>query len=233
MSVRMTFAIARGEAIALEAEARKKLGPRFTRLDYDEDGDYELVLILDDVDDVDAGRWRGTGIWNELIDNALLPPREPTIIGVSRYSMNDKPERRFVDAAYQFLDEHQYEMAVVAAHIGCEVVARTLIEQLDVARAERLPVRLRAFGRPRWSVSSDPGLQFLFHAATGVRVEDFALWDDYRLHVKRRNKIVHEGAVVTLDEAQASIAAADAFIEHLQQTSNPHVPAAFRSRPPV
>jgi hypothetical protein len=122
-------------------------------------------------------------------------------------------------------------MAVGAVQIGCEVVARTLVEQLDAARAEYLAVRLAGFQRPRWAMSSDPGLQLLFHAATGVRVEDFAHWDDYRRHVKLRNKIVHEGSVARREQAEASLTAAEAFILHIRRAADPHVPPEFRSKP--
>ena len=233
MPVMISFAIAREEAVALEAEARRKVGPHDTHVGYDEDGDYELVLMLRDVDEIDVGRRRGIGIWNEIVGNALMSPRDPTIIGVSRYSMAEPPEYRFFKDAQDFLEEHRYEMAVVAAHIACEVVARTLAEQLDTARADHLPVRLGAFHWPRWSMSSDPGLQFLFHAATGVRVEDFDQWDAYRKHVKLRNKIVHQGSVATRDQAEASLTAADAFIVHIRRAADPHVPPEFRSEPAI
>jgi HEPN domain-containing protein len=98
----------------------------------------------------------------------------------------------------------RYDLAVVRTQTVCELaivgtLARLIRDQHPHANPDHLlrrPVTLR-----------DEQSKALLYMLTQRRVQDEPWWPRYVDHVKRRNAIVHEGLVVTREDAVASIQA--------------------------
>jgi hypothetical protein len=53
---------------------------------------------------------------------------------------------------------------------------------------------------------------------TGDVIADQRFWEEYQSHVKRRNEAAHNTAPhLTTADAEASLAAATAFVDHIEQ----------------
>lgn len=108
--------------------------------------------------------------------------------------------------------EGRNDMAVLRAQAACEVYARKVLDDLLERRGGS---ELAKAVKPSATLN-DRRSQGLFHLLTNEWITDQEWWDAYREHLERRNNIVHAGAVVTSDQAHASLDAADEFRRYLK-----------------
>lgn len=114
------------------------------------------------------------------------------------------------------IDDGQYGISVVVAHMACEV---------SVERALST-----AFASKGLQYLEDPVLDFLngynlgndrnrklYTALTSDSIEQQAFWPAFKESATRRNNIVHGGKVVGQEDAQSSYEAASEFIAHLKR----------------
>lgn len=114
------------------------------------------------------------------------------------------------------IDDGQYGISVVVAHMACEV---------SVERALSA-----AFASKGLQYLEDPVLDFLngynlgndrnrrlYAALTNDHIEQHLFWSALKESATRRNNIVHGSSVVGQTEAESSYRAASAFITHLNQ----------------
>jgi hypothetical protein len=119
-------------------------------------------------------------------------------------------------SADDLLQQGKYGIAVVVAHMACEVATeRSLTE---------------AFSKKSISYMEEPVLGFLngynlateknrklYTALTGDEVQQQAFWQRFKDSATRRNAIMHKGLIVDLSQAQESINAARDLIAHLDK----------------
>ncbi len=121
--------------------------------------------------------------------------------------------------AQGLIDDGQYSIAVVVAHMACEVATERCLsdafEANDIPHLEN-PVTNLLNG---YNLANKRNRK-LYSALTGDAVEDQPFWQAFTESAKRRNHAVHGREVVDAAGAEASLGAATAFVEHLGQRSS-------------
>lgn len=124
------------------------------------------------------------------------------------------PDRLLVTAKRLF-DEREYSVAVVVAHMGCEIAVQRAISNAFKANAIgylEMPVRNLLNG---YSLNNENNRDLLL-ALTGKEVQKQPFWDELQKSTTRRNRAIHAGVIATEDDAARSIQAALALIAFLQ-----------------
>jgi hypothetical protein len=118
----------------------------------------------------------------------------------------DQLERR----ARAFLENGEFEAAVIWAQTACETLATETLQELFAHEAPDWATSL--LGRRSVSLRERATAQAVFNGAFETKIQKEEWWSAYDEHVLRRNAIVHEGATVARAEAERSLASAAAFI---------------------
>lgn len=119
-----------------------------------------------------------------------------------------------LSTAEDLLQQGKYGIAVVVAHMACEVATeRSLSESFSQIQAAHLEAPVLAFMNG-YSLAAEKNRD-LYTALTGDAIQQQPFWQEFKASASRRNKIMHEGLSVGAGEAQASISAARAFVNHL------------------
>lgn len=110
---------------------------------------------------------------------------------------------RFFEQARELFDSEMYELSVVAAQIHFEVHVTHLLSQASEKRSGRWAHYLLGH-RDSTNLGRDLG-QAVIELLLGVQPNQLAEWEPFLAHTRRRNSVVHAGAVVDRDEAAASL----------------------------
>lgn len=135
--------------------------------------------------------------------------------------VGDSAEMMVVDYPHLLLNEaqdliarRQFGIAVVVAHMACEVaVERALSATFATRSIEYLEKPVRAFLNG-YSLHNER-LRNLYTALTGDAIHDEPFWAQYTESAKRRNHVVHQGRTATEVEAHNSHEVATAFVNHV------------------
>jgi hypothetical protein len=103
------------------------------------------------------------------------------------------------------ITEGRPELAVIVAQMACEVLS----EQVLLQRLRRSDVP------PMFNVHNKRVLA-LYKKVTKDPIDKAAFWKGYGTHAIRRHEVVHRSRRVSLDEARESLAAATAFVNHVE-----------------
>jgi hypothetical protein len=117
--------------------------------------------------------------------------------------------------AQELITTGEFSIAVVVAHMACEISAERTISQ--------------AFARKGVGYLEDPVLAYvsgynlanerlrnLYNALTGNNIQDESFWAAFKASAERRNQAVHKGKIVTEAEAEDSYKAVSALIAYLK-----------------
>jgi hypothetical protein len=146
-------------------------------------------------------------------ERAGLSAEPARIIGAVTPLFAGAPHDRLLNEADVLIELERFEWAVVRAQTACEMYARLALDQIARGLSEG-GQKGSALFRKVWLL--DRGDRALLTAITGVAIGDEDWWPSYKLHVERRNEVVHAGLSVSEHEALASIGAARSFIAFLQ-----------------
>jgi hypothetical protein len=127
-----------------------------------------------------------------------------------------------LDDAKRLRDAGHHEAAIVTAQTACEVFMAVLLSRAlrdkvgDDAIAGYITGSLRNNYNPN---SNNGSLKKLYEVLFGksLRPKGDQLWSAFDEDVDRRNRIVHRGQFANEDDANESIKAVTAVIEHLLQ----------------
>jgi hypothetical protein len=111
-------------------------------------------------------------------------------------------------------NEKKFEMAVVTAHMACEVatersLSKALRELNKPGLQEAVTDLLNGYNLAREKTRK------LYTALTGDQVAQQPFWSDFKDSATRRNHIVHKGLTVVDMDAQKSVDAANRLVAHL------------------
>jgi len=124
--------------------------------------------------------------------------------------------QRLLDVAKGLIDAKQYSMAVVVAHIACEVAADRAFTKAFAAKGiEDLEEPIGAYFSGA-AITYDRNRK-LYTALTGDEIQKEPFWETFTRSVKRRNGIAHKAEIVGEPEAEESLAVATAFVAHLEK----------------
>jgi hypothetical protein len=124
------------------------------------------------------------------------------------------PHDRLIDDADLLIEIERFDWAVVRAQTACETYAVLALDHIAEGRAGE---GKRGSDLFRAVTLSDRRDRALLRELTGVRIGCEGWWANYRLHVERRNAIVHTALSVSEQQALDSLAAARSFIAFLQE----------------
>jgi hypothetical protein len=219
MPTAVSFFLAEQEKGAAEYGAMLVMGARNYSVLVDEDG-AELELTFDETLEAREAATQAVQAYRSIRIRASLPPLEPPpITGI--YSFNVATDRgsEFINDAEEMFDQHRYELCVVAAQTACEISAREAVEHAATTKPVH-PLAISPKRITRWSLRDPSGRQ-LYFAATGLKRWESGWWSAYQAHVELRSNIVHKGAGVTMEQAQASVEAMWSFVEFVRQAPRP------------
>jgi hypothetical protein len=124
--------------------------------------------------------------------------------------------QRLLDVAKGLIDAEQYSIAVVVAHIACEVAADRAFTKAFAAKGiEDLEEPIGAYFSGS-AISQDRNRK-LYTALTGDEIQKEPFWEPYKRSVIRRNGVAHKGAIVGKPDAEETFAVATAFVAHLEK----------------
>ncbi len=121
-----------------------------------------------------------------------------------------------LSAARSLIDEGQFSIAVVVAHMACEIATeRSLSESFAKKGVQYLdePVTDLLNG---YNLANER-IRKLYSAFTGDEVQKAGFWLKFKESATRRNQIVHAGAIVGKAEAEESYKAASDLVANLKR----------------
>lgn len=119
-------------------------------------------------------------------------------------------------ASKSLISDGQPSIAVVVAHMACEVaVERALSAAFAAKRLQQLEEPVTDFMNG-YNLANDRNRR-LYTALTGDAIEREPFWSAFVESASRRNKIMHEGRTASRAEAEASHQAAVSVVTHLKQ----------------
>jgi len=136
-----------------------------------------------------------------LYDRGIIQPYHYDVLAIAR----------------NFLDSNMDDIAVIVAQTACEVATENVLSGL--LQHHRLPAVFEPWVKDgiRRGDISDRRVLSLYRALSGddsITKEPF--WEPYRKHVNARNRVVHQGAHVSRQEASDSCDIALKLIRHFE-----------------
>src|SRR5207249_1489513 len=123
--------------------------------------------------------------------------------------------QELLGVARSLLDRHEYRAAVVIAQTACEVLTAQVIGHLlTIRQAGYLEDWIQ---RRRWTFSlTNKVVCDLYETLSGDSIARSPLWERYKEHVERRNRVVHRGVSPAPAEGEDSYAVAVELIQRLE-----------------
>jgi HEPN domain-containing protein len=183
----------------------------------------ELVLFSRE-DDEHRAREAALDIYQRLRRVAGVDPQPARAVSLERPSGKARGARKhrldvtlITEATRVLRSESHHEWVVVLAQTACEVYVRDVLER---SAAQLGDGAIESVTRLPGTNLDNEEVRRVFHELTGYTPpQDTEWWREYQAHVQRRHRIVHAGARVTHQDAEASIEAAKALIEFLHWPS--------------
>jgi len=124
--------------------------------------------------------------------------------------------QRLLDVAKGLIGTEEYSIAVVVAHIACEVAADRAFTKAFAAKGiDYLEESIRAFFSG-FAISQGRN-QKLYTALTEDQIHKEPFWGRFIISLRRRNDIAHKAEIVGKPEAEESLAVATEFVAHLEK----------------
>jgi DNA-directed RNA polymerase subunit RPC12/RpoP len=124
--------------------------------------------------------------------------------------------RNLLNIARSLIDSGQYSIAVVVAHMACEIATeRSLSEAFEQKGIKYLQDPIYEFLNG-YNFANDR-IRKLYSALTGDQIQLQTFWNKFKESASRRNNIVHGGATVGKAEAEDSFQAVSDLVAHIKK----------------
>jgi hypothetical protein len=124
-------------------------------------------------------------------------------------------EETLLTKARELIATGDFRIAVVVAHMACEISAERAISQAFAAKGiGYLEESVLAF-LSGYSLANER-IRDLYNAVTGNQIQNQFFWSHFKASAKRRNDAVHGGQTITKAEAEASLKAASDLVAYLK-----------------
>ena len=124
------------------------------------------------------------------------------------------PEK-LLTAAQNLIEKGEFSIAVVVAHMACEIsVERAISRAFKAKGIDYLEQPIEDL-LPSYNLANDR-VRSLYNAATGGEIQKEPFWQQFKESATRRNKAVHEGKIATKAEAEAAFNAASSLVAYLK-----------------
>lgn len=111
-------------------------------------------------------------------------------------------------------DFGDFSIAVVVAHMACEISAERAISRTFTAKGIGYLEESVEDLLPGYNLAN-PRVCKLYNAVTGDQIQKQSFWQAFTESATRRNQAVHGGRIVTKAEAEASYKAASELVAYL------------------
>jgi hypothetical protein len=125
------------------------------------------------------------------------------------------PER-LLTVARSLIDQGEFSIAVVVAHMACEIATERSLSQSFVEKRIQY-LEDTVMDLLNGSNLANNRIRKLYTALTGDDVQNATFWPKLKESAERRNKIIHKGAIVEKAEAEESYKAASDLVAHLMR----------------
>ena len=143
------------------------------------------------------------------------PARWSIIVRMLLLFANQPPyHEALLHAAKTNLDAHQHAIALVIAHMACEVLTEQAISAAFKARGVEWLDDAVTDGLPSRNLGNDRVLA-VYVALTNDPIQTATFWQKFKETSALRNKAVHHGRRITADEGRIACEAAEAMVTHL------------------
>jgi hypothetical protein len=115
------------------------------------------------------------------------------------------------------IEAGESSIAVVVAHIACEVAMDRALNKLYVIRKLEYLEQAVEDLLPGKNLGNDKTRR-LYFSLSNDPIEKEPFWGEFKKSVKRRNGVSHRGEMVGEADAKASLDAATRLVEHLDRT---------------
>jgi hypothetical protein len=114
------------------------------------------------------------------------------------------------------MESKEYGIAIVVAHMACEVAAERSISQALKSTAngdleESIVERFNGFNLGNKTIRAS------YFKLTGDAIQEQGFWQAFKTSGEARNSIMHGGKMASPSEAEASLAATAALVAHLKK----------------
>jgi hypothetical protein len=122
--------------------------------------------------------------------------------------------RKFLDVAQTLIEGGQFEMAVVAAHVACEIATeQALSKAFDALKNQDLKDAVTDLLNG-YNLGNSK-IRKVYTALTRDKVAEALFWSAFKASAKRRNHIIHKGLTVAKTDAESSYDATSRLVAHL------------------
>jgi hypothetical protein len=124
--------------------------------------------------------------------------------------------QRLLSVARKLIDEGEFSLAVVVAHMACEIATEaSLSEAFGKKGIPDLEKSVMEFVNGH--NLANERIRKLYTALTGDNVQNEAFWAKFKPSSKRRNDIIHNGLHVGKAEAEESYKVTNDLVAHLKK----------------
>lgn len=124
------------------------------------------------------------------------------------------PER-LLTTAKNLIDNDEFSIAVVVAHIACEISTERAISKAFAAKGlEYLEESVEDL-LPGYNLSNER-VRNIYNALKGDEIQQQSFWQAFKQSATLRNKVIHQGKIATQSEAEVSVKAAGELIAYLK-----------------
>jgi hypothetical protein len=121
-----------------------------------------------------------------------------------------------LSVARSLIDQGNFGISVIVAHMACEVATEWALSKSFAARGiQNLEGAMVVFLNG-YNLANER-LRNLYTALTGDNVQDETFWQKFKESAARRNKIMHAGLIVGKAEAEVSFKAANDLVAYLER----------------
>lgn len=124
------------------------------------------------------------------------------------------PER-LLTAAQDLIANGEFSIAVVVAHMACEVSAERALSRAFVTKGIDYLAEVLEDLLPGYNLTNDR-LRKLYNAVMGDQIQAQPFWQAFKESATRRNQVVHKGKIANQAEAEKSLKAASDLVAYLK-----------------
>jgi hypothetical protein len=120
-----------------------------------------------------------------------------------------------LSTAKNLIDNGEFSIAVVVAHMACEISTERALSQAFSAKGIGYLEEPVEELLPGYNLSNDRVLN-IYNALKGDEIQNQSFWQAFKQSATLRNKVIHQGKIATKSEAEASVKAATDLVEYLK-----------------
>lgn len=150
----------------------------------------------------------------EVTVNAILPSFQVSGTMLHEYEA-------MLKTAIEKLDKQEYSLSIIMSHAAIEICTERAFNLLFSFK--EIEYLYDAIVKPSWRYNNlsknSSQVRRLYKALTGETFDKTnSLWEDLEIHFEKRHGIAHRGVTSTKQEAELSVAIADKYIKHINDT---------------